>query len=795
MKEVDLGEMNVFGKSIPRIDALEKVTGKAMFCTDINLPGVLCAKVLRSPHPHARITSIDTSKAERVPGVKCVLTEKDAPNEKYGLLVYDRTILARNVVRFVGEPVAAVAATSVDAAEEALELIEVEYELLPAVFDVEEAMSPNPSVVLHPDLFKYQKGRSYGGPSYEPRLPNVFHHAKVLKGNVENGFQEADFVLENRFSTARIQHAALEPHDCMVRPEVDGALTMWVGRQSIWRLRDDIGAIFGITPTKIRIIRPYVGGGFGGKVATGEELIVTLLAIKTAKPVKMVYTRKEVFSNGGSRVPQIIYIKDGVKKDGSLVARKMKVILACGAYENMIGIVTRNCAFGAIGTYRIPNFKFDSYGVYTNESPACPFRGFGSTQVIWAIESQMDMMAEKLGIDPAEIRRRNILKEGEANVTGEITHSIGVEECLDNVVDFIRLGNKFQFEYPWRIGKGISIGSKYSTAPTQAVARVKICEDESIEVYHSADEIGQGCNTVVAQITAEEFGIPIDKVRVIFTDTRYCPYFAGGSTSSRVTYNLGNAVRLACQDAKRRLFEIGAAILKTRPEELDAHSGDIYIRTNPEKKIKIAELFLGYRGDRIGGYGSWTKGGELIGTGTWIQDYTPEDPETGQIDPSQAAIGKRLNAFWAHTAKAVEVAVNVETGQVKVLRCGAASDMGHPVNPKMCEQQSEGGMVMGIGDALYEEMQMDRGVVVNSNFTDYRVPTTNDVPITGAVVTMIAAMPHKDGPFGAKGFGEGAVLGMEPAIGNAIYDAVGVRIKDLPITPEKMLKALRKKGE
>jgi len=314
---------------------------------------------------------------------------------------------------------------------------------------------------------------------------------------------------------------------------------------------------------------------------------------------------------------------------------------------------------------------------------------------------------------------------------------------------------------------------------------------------HSADENGQGCNTVVAQIAAEEFGISVDRVRVIFTDTLSCPYFAGGSTSSRVTYNLGNAVLLACKDAKRRLFRIVANRLKVDlfPEELATKGGEVYVKSNPDQKIRIAEIFLGYRGDRPGGYGNYTEGGEIIGTDTWIQDYTPEDLETGQIDPAQAAQGKRLNAFWAHTAKAVEVAVNVETGQIKVLRCGAASDMGQPINPKMCEQQAEGGIVMGIGDALYEEMQMDKGFVTNPNFTDYKVPSTSEVPMMQDVKSLIAAAPHKDGPFGAKGFGEGAMIGMEPAIGNAVYNAIGVRVKDLPITPEKILRAIKEKGE
>lgn len=779
-------------KSIPRVDALEKATGKVVFCTDFKLSGMLHAKLLRSPHPHARIVSINTSKAERLPGVKCIVTGKDAPEKRYGMLLFDQPVLAKHTVRYVGEPVAAVAADDLDIAEEALELIEVEYKELPAIFDAEEAMSTNPQTVVHRDLFNYDRARAW---QFDLDRPNVFFHHKIRRGDVAKGFQEATLVMENEFTTERIQHCALEPHATIVEPTAGGGLTIWTGRQDVWFLINRIGWLFGISPSQVRIIRPYVGGAFGSKFPIVVEPIAVLLALKISKPIKLVLTREEVFLSGGNRVPMIIYIKDGVSKDGRLVAREMKVILKAGAYSSVVSILVRNCSFGAVGTYSVPNFSLDSYGVYVNEPPACNFRGFGSTQVAFAIESHMDMLADKLGIDNVEFRRKNILREGDPNVTGEITHSIGAGKCLHEVAKLIKLTDQSQNEGCWKKGKGIGLGNKYCTAPTTSLARVKIAEDGVIIVYHSADEIGQGCNTVAAQIAAEEFGIPIDRVKVIFADTLVTPFFNGGATSSRITYHLGNAVKAACLAAKKRLFEVAAERLHADPGELETKGGEVYFRGIREKSIKISEVFSGYKGDYPGGYGAYTTGGEIIGEGAWVQEYIPEDPETGQIDPGAASEGIRLVSFWSHAAKAVEVAVDVETGQVRVLQVSSAADMGLPINPKMCEQQMDGGVGMGIGDSLYEEMIVERGVVKNPNFTDYRVPSVTQMPFIDNVKLVFAPAPHKDGPFGAKGLGEVALIGMQPAIANAIYDAVGVRIKSLPITAERLLQALKEKND
>ncbi|MFC1871770.1 xanthine dehydrogenase family protein molybdopterin-binding subunit [Chloroflexota bacterium] len=784
-------ELSIVGKSVVRTDAREKVMGRAGYFTDVSLPGMLHMLVLRSPYSHARISNINTAEADTLPGVKYVVTNQDAPQVRWGNgMVKDQTVLAKDVVRYVGEPVAAVAAETVEAAEAALDLIRVEYEMLPAVFDPEEAISPAPPAIIHPDFSEYSKVVS--GARLDPERPNVFTRMRIRKGDVEDGFQEADLILENRFSTPSIQHCTLEPHGVVVCPESNSGLTFRAGRQGLWSLANTVSEIYGLEASQIRVVQQYSGGGFGAKIKI-IETIPALLALKTGRPVKWVFTREEEFIDGGHRPAVILYLKDGVKKDGTLVAREMRVILGGGAYENITGIMTRNSSFGAVATYRVPNLKWDSYGVYTNEPPVIAFRGFGVTETVWAIESHMDMLAEKLGISPLEIRQRNILEEGEMNSLGEISHSIGLEECLGKANAFIKPGAKPEARGEWRQGKGIAIGSKYSTGMTFCQARIKVSQDGSIVLYHGADEIGQGCNTVMAQIVAEEFGVSMDDVRLVFSDTAVTPVAAGGSTSSRVTFQLGNAVRAACRDAKRNLFERASGRLGVSPDELETRGKEIFLKRNQDKKLRIDSLFTTFAGVPDGVYGV-TDGGEIIGTATRVQESSAEDLGTGQIEPALGAQGKVVNSFYAHVAKAVEVAVNTETGQVKVLRCCAATDLGKMINPMTCEQQSEGGIAMGIGDALYEEMIMDRGTVVNPGFTDYKIPSVAEIPFIENIKSVfVESTPHKDGPFGAKGFGEAAMIAMEPAIANAIHDAVGIRIKDLPISREKVLKALSEK--
>ncbi len=769
-----MSEYLVVGKSVPRIDAFEKVTGKAKYGVDLTLPGMLYGRVLRSPYSHARIVRIDISEAEKLAKVKGIVTGKDAPEERVGW-IRDRHILARDTVRFMGEAVAAVAADSVESAEEALELIRVDYEELPVVFDAEEAMKPHAPVVVHPDLFQYTRTPlPYPLYRFEPEQPNVYIHRPIRKGDAEKGFEQSDLIFENRFSAPMMQHSCLELHNALAVPESDGGLTVYDSTHVMHAHKADLCRLFRLPPSKVRVVSLYIGGCFGGKAGMIVPAITSLLALKTRRPVKLVLSRDEVFLDGTSRESMTIYIKDGVKKDGTLLAREIRMVLNAGAYSGTTTLVAKNATFGAVGTYRVPNFKLDSYAVATNTPATGAFRGFGSTEVLWAIESQMDMIAQELGIDPLEIRKRNLLKEGEEDVCGMKTHSIGAKECLEKVAEWIEWDRKpLEEEGPWKRGKGIAVGNKYTMPATRSVVNVKVHPDAAVEVRHSAHEVGQGGNTALAQIAAEEFGTSVDKVRIVFTDTAVTPFDAG-TVSSRSTFHTGNALRLACQNVKRQIFEMASEKLKVPPENLGLREGLISVK-GTDKTMKVSDLFSPI--------GFLLKGGELTGNGTYTGPLESEDADTGQ--------GKRPVTSYAHGANAVEVRVNTETGEVRVVRNGTSFDMGQPINPKLCEGQMEGGLGMGIGGALYEEMVFSNGEVVNPSFMDYKCPSSLDVPACGNVKSMIAAVPHQEGPYGAKGFSEGGLVAVAPAIANAIFDATGVRIRDLPITKEKVLKMLR----
>ncbi|MBM2831966.1 MAG: coxL [Dehalococcoidia bacterium] len=713
-----MAELSVVGKSVLRLDAPDKVTGKAKYTADFKLSRMLHARVLRSPHPHARIVRIDTSRVMEVPGVRAVVTgddmpvtgEKDVPTERLGF-VRDRWLLARDKVRFAGEAVAAVAAETPEEAEEALSLIKAEYAALPAIFDPEEAMKPDPPVIIHPDFQSYYKV-SLPGWLNEPDLPNVLFHRRIKKGDLEKGFKEADLILENRFSCGRISHAALERFNSVVEPRSDGGFTVWETTHMAHRHRADFARIFGVPHSRVRWIALNMGGCFGNGtdtlVGTG---IAALLARKTGRPVKLMSTREEVFQDGSTREPIIVYIKDGVKKDGTLVAREVKLIVHAGAYTGLMAQVARSAPFGATGTYHVPNLKIDSFAVATNEPPASPFRGFGVAQLAWGIENHMNMLAAELGMDPLELRLKNLLREGQLDGVGQPTQSYGARDCLDKAAEWIEWSKPAAAEKgPWKRGKGIAVGAKNTIGGTTSVVLVKVHPDATIELRHSVHEVGQGGLTAMAQIAAEEFSTGISSIKTVQLDTDYTP-FDYGTLSSRATFNNGNALRLACQDAKRRILELASAKLGVSAELMDIKDGKVFVKGAEERTIRIGDLFTPF--------GFLHQGGELIGRGVYTCPVTTEDLETGQ--------GKRVMAYQAHGATAAEVAVNEETGEVKVLRMGSCFDMGQPINPKMCEQQIESGAAMGMSMALTEEVFVRNGRIVNPSFMDYKCPSALDV--------------------------------------------------------------------
>jgi CO/xanthine dehydrogenase Mo-binding subunit len=769
------------GKSLPRIDSLFKIKGETKYTLDMELPGMLYAKIKRSNIAHGKILRIDTTKAEKLDGVRAVMTSADIPDRRYGYGLNDEEIIPRDRVRYVGEPIAAVAAVSEEIAEEAIDLIEVQYEEYPAIFDPEESMSRNPRIVIHPDLHSYTRTLPYS--KDEPDLPNVASHMRIRKGDVELGFKNSDYVLENTYKIQMIQQSPLEVHTCIAEVLADGNVTVWTSAQQPYLLLTQMSYALNIPPSKIRIIIPPVGGGFGGKTQMKLEPFAVVLARKAKRPVKITMTREEEFTNAVVRQPFTVYLKDGITKEGIIKSRYVKYILNTGAYTEDSYAVTRNASFGAACTYRFENFQVDGYCVYTNLPVGGAFRGFGSAEVEAAIEQQMDIDAEKIGMDKFEFRNKNLLDEGEKNVMGETMQAVGAKQCLSAVKDALSRYRFEKFEVnggPWKIGKGIAVGNKYSLAPSVSAAIVKVHHDQTIEVRTSTVEIGQGAFTTFAQIASEEFKIPIDKIKIVGCDTAITPY-DHGVISSRSTYNVGNAVRLACQDAKRQLFEIAAKKLGTSPMKLDIMEGRIFEKDSPNRHITITDCFEVL--NQVGYF--LPVGGEILGKATWYTRAQGTDTETGQ------ALGDRVSAFYSFSAQAAIVGVNTETGQVKLIHFINACDVGRAINPQGVVSQIEGGSAMGLSGSMFEELVFENGKPINSDFLNYKLITAKEMP---TIESIIIESNRKDGPYGAKGVGEVTLIVSGPAVANAIYDAVKVRVKDYPLVPEKILRQLRAAG-
>jgi len=779
-------EYNYIGKSIANVNALPKATGSAEYTSDMKLPGMLYGKVKRSPYPHARIISIDTSKAERLPGVKVVIVgdEKTCPG-RFGAGIADEYVLARDKVLYVGDPVAAVAAESEEIAQQAVDLIEVEYEELPAVFDGEEAFKKNPPVILHEDLKNYKTLRSVP-PRLDEKRPNVFNYFRIRHGNVEDGFREADLVFENRFETAMIHHVQMEPHCGVAMVDDTGRLIVWGTSSKPYGMHRDICEAHGLPPSAVRVIIPkHVGGSFGGREPKAEQIAAALVLAQKGnpkRPVKVWWTREEHLSTTTTRAHYIVDIKTGVKKDGTIVANEMRLILVGGAYAGTGYLTARNAAFGPAANYKIPNFNLDAYGVYTNQRMAGAYRGFGNAEALWGMESQMDIVAEALNMDPWEFRLKNCTDEGDLNAFGERMHSVGAKECLRAVAELIEWGKKPESKKPHlKRGKGIALGNKYSIIPTASAAIIKVHPDGLVELRTSTVEIGQGSSTIFAQMIAEEFKIPVEKVRVLNPDTDITP-FDLGTASSRSTFNMGNAIIMACQDAKRQLFELAAKKLEASPDDLDTADSRVFVKGSPDRSIHIRDLFIPMV---IGGY-TLEEGAEILGKATYYLPGVMPDPETGQSE--------RPASFYMFVAQAAEVEVDIETGKIRIVKIATANDCGKAINPMLVEGQQEGGVLSnGIGSALLEQVITDNGVMLNPQFADYKIPTTLDCPNLSDYRSAILETAHREGPWGAKGVGEGTMVCTAPAIANAIYDAIGIRFHEIPITPEKVLMALKKK--
>lgn len=760
--------LKIVGQSLPRVDGFEKVTGQATYGTDVKLPGMLYAKILRSSHPHARLLNIDTSKAEKLAGVRAVVTGKSIPMELYGAVIKDTYFMAVEKVRYVGEPVAAVAAIDEDTAVEALSLIQADYEPLPAAFDPLEAMKPG-APLIHKRVQDYRCG-----PDVWP-VPdsNICQHLKIRKGDVEQGFAQADLVLENDFYMHKVQHCPMEPHAAVARVDASGKVTVWTNTQCPSRTRAVLAEAFGFPLNRLRVIATYVGGGFGNKSFIKLEAPGIALALKTGgRPVRLVFTREEVISATVTRHPCHVKIKTGAKKDGTLTAREVTAVWDTGAYSEKGEWVARTAALAAAGPYHVPNVKIDSYCVYTNKVSSGPYRGFGDTQVTWAGEQQIEMIAEKLKIDPVEIRLKNGDEEGSISATGEVLRSVGFRATLTKVTEAMNWAKKKPGPNQ---GRGLACIHKGTNPGTSSGAIVVINEDGSAAVLTSAVEMGQGYKTMITQIAAEELGLPPEAINVSEADTDFTPYDFG-SVSSRIVFHMGNAVIQAAREAKERLFELAADQLEANPADLETAQGKIFVRGNPDRALALSDLFGPHRH-------SGMRKGYVMGRGTYTSlNEEPLDRETGQ--------SRKPTAFWMYATHGAEVEVDPETGEIKIQRMTAAHDLGKVINPAGADAQVHGSVAFGIGGTIYEEMVLEQGRVINPTLMDYVLASSLDMP---QFVPLLVEVAHPDGPYGAKGLADAAICPTPAALGNAISNAAGVRIFDSPITPEKLFWAMRGK--
>src|SRR4051794_13581572 len=759
------------GQSLPYLDAVERVTGTVPYTLNLELPGMLHVKLLRSPHAHARIRAVDASAAEALPGVDYVLTGprlRDLPVvTHYGVVVQDKPIVAIDKVRYVGDIVAAVAAVDEDTAAAALDLIEVDYEELPPVFDAEEALQRD-APVLHEELPPQRQTFADIIVNREAGT-NVCNHFKLRKGDVDEGFRQADHIFEDTYSTPAAQHCPFETHVVLARWEPEGRLSVWSSTQTPSSVRADLAEIFRLPQAKVRVLTATLGGAYGAKSYIHLEPLAATLALATRRPVKLALTRNEEFLEI-TKHPSKFYIKTGVKADGTITAREIRAYWSGGAYSDISPRLIKNGGFCSPGPYRIAHIKVDSYAAYTNLPPAGAFRGYGAPQAHWAGESQMDDIARALGIDPVELRLRNALKDGDTFATSEHMHDVHFGQILRDTAARIDWGTPKRAAPAGKaVGRGVALALKSTVTPSTSAASVRIEGDGSLTVLSSTVEMGQGSKGVLAQVAAEIFGIPYERVRVVDPDTDITPYDQS-TTSSRSTFSMGMAVQYAAEDARNQIRSLAADLMEAAPQDVEVAAGRAFVRGSPEGGMTIGQVLSRSRHQQVVGSGTYVTEGGL-------------DPETGQ---GVAAV------HWHHAAGGAEVEVDLDTGQVEVTKYHTEVYVGRTVNPRNANLQNEGSVILGLGQTFYEEMLYDNGQLVNGNFADYMLPSFEDLPreMTNRLVE------HPGGHGDAHGLGETAVPPVAAAIGNAIRDAIGVRLHDLPLTPERVLRAmLAERGE
>lgn len=759
-------QTRVVGARITRVDALDKVTGRAQYGADIHPSRMLHCRLLGSYLPHALIKHIDVSRASALPGVKAVVTAADFPDVLVGFSIRDRPVLARDKVRFVGETVAAVAAVDEDTARAALEMIDVEYEELPAIFTMEAALAAD-APRIHDRAGSYTT--NFDAQAYD----NVCSHTSIQRGEVAAALQKSDLVLERRYRTPLQHQGYTEPHAMVASADQSGRVTVWTSHQGPFLVRNELAPLLELPMSRVRVIGTYVGGAFGGKADTVFEPIVARLSQKAGRPVQLVLSRADEFMLGFPKHPSDITLKTGMTRDGHLTAVEAKALFNTGAYAGF-GPLTAGRVMLATGPYRVPAVKLDGYAVYTNMVSCGACRGPGAFQAAFAIEQQMDELAREVGIDPLELRLLNGLQDGDLTATGAHLHGSSYRETIEAIRERAATLPPLERQdsrRPWiRRGRGVA-SSLWGTGAFASAATVKLNEDGTLGVQFGSPEVGTGANTVLSQMVAEQLGVDFGDVHIEVADTDTAPYDLA-SGSSRITYTGGLSVVQAAQTVRQQICELAASELEVNVEDLALSGGRVHVRGAKDVGLTLAQVSR--RAHQL-------PRGPIAATAS----LRPEAPEwdregvKGHPLPSKCA-----ETFNTHLC---EVEVDTRTGKVTVSRYIAAHDVGRAINPIGVEGQIQGGVIHGIGYALMEEMVLDQGRVVNPSFFEYRVPLAPEVPLVEAI---IIEKPLADGPFGAKGVGETGGFPPGAAIANAVFDATGVRIRQAPLHPERVLSAL-----
>ncbi len=753
------------GVSLPRADGRDKVTGRTIYGDDVSLPGQLYGALCRSQYPHARILSVDVTKAAAMPGVRAVITGTEYA-KLYGQFIADQPILAIDRVRYWGEPVAAVAADDPHTAHEAARLIAVQYEPLPVVDTIEKALQGD--TLLH----DWKEYTIYGATHPMPGT-NIVDRFVLSSGDIEQGFAQADVIVENEFYCSMLQHAVMETH-CATAVADKEKIQVYTPAQSPFAIRTVLANAFGYSLDRVRVICTEIGGGFGCKAETKVEPVAILLALVTKRPVKVLYSRHEEFAATLVRAPVLFKIKTGAKKDGALTAQQIKIYWDTGAYATFGPRVNYNAGYAANGPYKIPNTHVDGYCIVTNKSLGTAYRGFGITEVACAHEMQMDQLSARLGMGPLELRLKNVLRDGDVSVTGESMVSVGVAECLEKAAEAIDWQN---MPLHWKTedgklrGKGIACFIKLSGTPSTTSCMLRMNDDGTLTLLSASREMGQGVMTVLPQIAAAALSMDVEKIHMAPVDTAFTPYDKT-TTSSRSTFHGGNAVLAAAEDIKRQLCILAAKKWGVSVEEVEFADGFIRHKTDLTRSINI---------NAVKSSGILKEQPPVVATGSYGTSdiFDPPDPDTHA--------SKRPTVMWMMGAQAAEVEVDPKTGRTKIIKIGAAHDVGKAINPLGCLQQIEGALVMGAGHALTEEMIYEDGILKNGNLVDYKVPTFMDADFETEVVLVEQA--HPEGPYGVKGIGEPGVAPTAPAIASAIGAACGKTFHSIPIKPEHILLA------